>query len=168
MKLALIAGIVLVALVGIVVLVGFLLPVKHEAMRTANFHVPASQIWNLISNYELAPTWRTDVKSVEKIVAKDGSPIWREINKAGEVIEYGTAESIPEQKLVRKIVSETLPFGGQWEFRLSYEGSTSHLTIIEKGEVYNPVFRFVSKFIMGHTATIDQYMKALKNKLGDV
>jgi hypothetical protein len=40
------------------------------------------------------------------------------------------------------------------------------LTITENGEVYNPLFRFVSRFIIGQTATMDGYIKALNAKLG--
>ena len=38
--------------------------------------------------------------------------------------------------------------------------------ITEDGEVYNPVFRFMSRFIIGHAATLDQYLTALGKRLG--
>lgn len=41
------------------------------------------------------------------------------------------------------------------------------LTITENGEVHNPLFRFVSRFIMGYAATIDACLKALRAKLGE-
>jgi len=31
--------------------------------------------------------------------------------------------------------------------------------------VYNPLFRFVSRFIMGHTATIEKYQRDLAGRL---
>ena len=45
-------------------------------------------------------------------------------------------------------------------------GEVTSLTVTEDGEVQNPLFRFVSRFIMGQTATIDQYLRALGRKLG--
>lgn len=42
----------------------------------------------------------------------------------------------------------------------------TELTVIEDGEVYNPLFRFVSRLIIGHTATIDVYLAALHKRLG--
>jgi hypothetical protein len=42
----------------------------------------------------------------------------------------------------------------------------SIVAITEHGSVYNPAFRFVSKFIMGHTATIDAYLRALGSRFG--
>jgi hypothetical protein len=41
------------------------------------------------------------------------------------------------------------------------------MRITEDGEVYNPVFRFVSKFVMGQTATLDAYLKAMGNAVGE-
>jgi len=35
------------------------------------------------------------------------------------------------------------------------------LTITEDDEVYNPIYRFVSRFIIGHTQTIDSYLNDL-------
>ena len=36
----------------------------------------------------------------------------------------------------------------------------------EDGEVYNPIFRFVSRFVMGHHATMDRYLRNLGRKFG--
>jgi hypothetical protein len=33
--------------------------------------------------------------------------------------------------------------------------------------VYNPVFRFLSRFVFGHYATMDDYLAALGGRFGD-
>ena len=38
------------------------------------------------------------------------------------------------------------------------------VTIVERGEVSNPVFRFVSRFVMGHARTIEDYLNDLARK----
>jgi hypothetical protein len=68
--------------------------------------------------------------------------------------------------LVTRITDKSLPFGGRWEYRVAGEGGGSRVRITEHGEVYNPVFRFVSRFIMGHTATASAYLKALGARFG--
>jgi len=40
-------------------------------------------------------------------------------------------------------------------------GNATTLRITENGEVYNVIFRFVSRFVMGHSATIDKYLDAV-------
>lgn len=44
--------------------------------------------------------------------------------------------------------------------------SATTVTITENGEVSNILFRFMSRYIFGHTASIDTYLKALANHLG--
>lgn len=47
----------------------------------------------------------------------------------------------------------------------SPEGCT--VTVTEDGEVYSPLFRFVSRFVIGHTATLDRKLKALARRFGE-
>ena len=68
--------------------------------------------------------------------------------------------------MTSRIADAKLPFGGSWTYEIA-PGVTRDLTtlrITENGEVYNPVFRFVSKFVMGHSATIDKYLAAVATR----
>ena len=38
------------------------------------------------------------------------------------------------------------------------------MTITERGEVYNPIFRFVSRFVLGHEKTINTYLSAFERR----
>jgi hypothetical protein len=42
----------------------------------------------------------------------------------------------------------------------------TRVRITEDGEVYNPIFRFVSRVVMGHTAMLDSYLRALGKAVG--
>jgi len=68
--------------------------------------------------------------------------------------------------MIARIADKDLPFGGNWDYSISPNATGSTLTIIENGEVYNPIFRVVSRF-MSNTATMDAYLSALATKLGD-
>jgi hypothetical protein len=65
------------------------------------------------------------------------------------------------------IADSTLPFGGKWTYELTPSGTGTMLRITEDGEVYNPVFRFVSRFVMGHTATMDKYLADVGKAIDD-
>jgi len=41
------------------------------------------------------------------------------------------------------------------------------LTIVERGKVRNPFFRFMSRFIFGHGATIENYLSSLAKSFGE-
>ena len=76
-------------------------------------------------------------------------------------------ESDPPVRMVTTILSEGMPFGGRWIYEVEPTAGGTALTITEEGEVYNPIFRFVSRFIMGHHATATTYLQDLGRKLGD-
>ena len=75
--------------------------------------------------------------------------------------QYEILEKQPERRLVTRIADRNLPYSGLWIITLMPEGGGTRVTITERGEVYNPFFRFVSRFVIGHTATIDQYLTDL-------
>jgi hypothetical protein len=69
--------------------------------------------------------------------------------------------------LVVRIADPKLPFGGTWTYEIAPIPKGSSLRIREDGEVYNPLFRFLSRFVFGHSATIDAYLKSLAKKFGE-
>lgn len=166
MKIALIIVAVLVAIVLVVVAVGYSLPVKHRAVREARFnHVP-QRIFAVITDVKAFPSWRSSVKTVEELPESEGKLQFREIGSDGSIL-YRVEWSEPNRQLVTRIADPSLPFGGSWTYDLIPDGGQTLLRITEDGEVYNPVFRLVSRFIMGHTSTIDRYLKDLSNHLGE-
>ena len=163
-----IVAVLLAVVVGLgllVVVVGYLLPVKHVATVTA--HVPGTpeQVWQTLTDVAAYPGWRGDVTSVEMLPADSGHVAWREQGKNG-AISYAIAEADAPRRLVTRITDRSLPFGGTWEYVITPDGTGSGVQITEHGEVYNPVFRFVSRFIIGHTATASAYLKALGARFG--
>jgi hypothetical protein len=68
----------------------------------------------------------------------------------------------PPSLLVTRVV-EGRPFGGTWTYRITPAPDGSQLTITEDGEVYNVIFRFMSRFVLGHYATLDAYLANLKH-----
>jgi uncharacterized protein YndB with AHSA1/START domain len=129
--------------------------------------IPAKpeQVWGALTDVAAYPRWRGDVTSVEMLPADSGHVTWREQGKNG-AIAYVIEQAEPPMRLVTRITDKSLPFGGAWEYVVTAEGSGSRVRITEHGEVYNPVFRFVSRFLMGHTATASAYLKSLGARFG--
>jgi hypothetical protein len=71
----------------------------------------------------------------------------------------------PPLRLRMRIDDRSLPFGGTWTYTLRPVEGGTELTLVEDGEVYNPVFRFMSRFVFGHHATIDRYLADLRKRL---
>lgn len=167
MKWLVIVVIVLVALVLGVTIVGIALPQNHVAQRSAHLSVTPDKAWSAISDVAGYPTWRSDVASVEMLPSVGGKTAWREVSSKGNKLAFEATTSDAPSHLVTLITDKGIPFGGSWDYRIVPEGTGSRITITENGEVYNPIFRFVSRFVMGHTATLDSYLKALAAKSGD-
>ena len=171
MKWIVVAVLVIAVLVASIVAIGFALPEKHVAARTARYRASPAEVWTAITDVSAFPSWRRDVKSVEQLEPVNGHPSWRELGSDG-AITYRVVASTPPSpgptgRLVTRIADETLPFGGEWEYEVSPDGTGSRLTITERGEVYNPFFRFMSRFVFGHTMTIDAYLRDLRSRLGE-
>ncbi|HEY2460282.1 MAG TPA: SRPBCC family protein [Candidatus Acidoferrum sp.] len=157
----------IVTLAILVTLIGWLLPVKHVASRTGFYKEPPEAVWQAITNIEAMPSWRKGLKSVERLPDHDGLPAWVEHNSDG-TMPMQTVEREPPKRLVVRIADPKLSFGGTWTYEITPAAGGSALRITENGEVYNPFFRFVSRFVIGENRTIEDYLTSLAGKLGDV
>jgi hypothetical protein len=164
MKWLLIVAGVLVVIVGAVAAVGAMLPQKHVASRTAQLSLGPDSLWTILTDVAAYPSWRSDVDSVERLSTSDLK--WREVSGSDRITYEATTLDAPSH-LVTHIADKGLPFGGSWDYRIEPAVGGSRITITENGEVYNPIFRFVSKYFMGHTATIDKYLAAMAKRTGD-
>ena len=162
MKWLLIVALVIAVPLFAVLATGALLPQKHVVSRTVILPQPPDRVWQQIT---APPTWRPEIKAYQVFPSRDGHRVWSETDHHGQVITYEALESIAPQRLVVRIADSKLPFGGSWTYVITSQQSGSALTITENGEVYNPVFRFVSRFIIGHSSTLDAYIKALQKQL---
>jgi uncharacterized protein YndB with AHSA1/START domain len=157
---------ILVVVVQIVVVIGYLLPQSHTASISAQYAASPDTLWASITDASAFPTWRPGVTSVDALPDENGQRGWRE-HAGGDVVTYRVVESTPPRHLVVRIADDNLPYGGTWTYELAPAGTGTRLTITERGEVYNPIFRFVSRFIMGHTSTINGVLRALGTKHGE-
>ena len=71
-------------------------------------------------------------------------------------------EQPQDRTLVTTIDTPGLPYGGRWIWSVEEAGPLqSTVTIVEEGEVYSPLFRFISRFVIGHEATLRGAMDQL-------
>ena len=90
----------------------------------------------------------------------------RETSRKGETIIYELVDSNPPKSITRRIAQQNLPYSGSWSYSLQPIAGGTIVRITEDGEIYNPVFRFVSRFILGQTGTTDAYLRALGSATG--
>ena len=152
-------------LIGLVVAVGYALPKGHRASLVATYAAPPAVVFARIADVDRYADWRADVSRIERLPDDAGRVMFREHGRHGPItfrIEQSTAPS----RMVTRIADPSLPFGGTWTYELAPtpSGGTT-LTITEDGEVYNPIFRVMSKVFFSQTATIEAYQAALGKAL---
>ena len=128
----------LAALAAIVALVGTQLPRDHVASRTLRVRRPPDEVWPVVT----------------RLMASSSVPV--------DVIEHD-----PPRRLVSRVKETEKMFGGTWTVVSAPVPDGSTLTISEAGWVGNPIFRFVSRFVVGHHATMDGILKNVAKALGE-
>jgi hypothetical protein len=144
-----------------IVAVGALLPVNHTETRTVTLRQSPDEVWKTVSDVDGYPSWRPGVRSIKRL--DDG--FWQEYD-GRQLVTYEQVEATPPTRFVTRIADERLPYGGTWTVQVApaADGGAA-VTVTEDGEVYNPVFRFMSRFVFGHRATIDRYLAALAARI---
>ena len=111
-------------------------PVAHVAARSRRIPGRPLVVWGLINDPVATKGWAGDPKT--------------------EVVEQDEP-----RRLVTKIVGESA-YGGTWTFEIAPDGhDASTVTITERGEVYNPLFRVLSRYVFGQTRSLDAYLAKL-------
>ena len=110
MKWLIYAAVFLTTVAGVIAVIGYFLPVGHEASRSAELTKAPQDVYALVSDLNGYSTW------------------WPENETSVEVIE-----AVPPSKFVTRIVGETA-FGGTWTIEIVPTRSGSRLTITERGK----------------------------------
>lgn len=153
---------VLIVLVVSPVVIGLFLPVRHTVTRSVVIQQPREVIWARIVDVASQTAWRPDVKRPVRLDDHDGHEVWRE---AGDMA-LETIEAVPPGRLVRRVVANRM-FGGTWTVTLRQAPGGTEVAVTEAGEVYQPLFRTVSKFIIGHDRTVTGYLANLARSFGE-
>ena len=154
---------VLLVILGCAVFgIGFFLPEAHQATVEIVFSSPPDVVWETLTEVSEYASWRSDVEDISGVTGTASSRGWTE-EPSG--LAFSTVIHQPGVLWRVRIANEGLPFGGAWSYRLTQEGDGTRLSITEDGEVYNPIYRFVSRFIIGHDATIRRYLNDVELEL---
>ena len=163
-KLLLYTCVGLVGVITIVIGVGYALPQRHVASRNALINALPEEVFQSLTQVRDYAQWRSALARVEVLST---SPLrWQEWS-GGDVLTFEATDVQPPHRFVSRIADRDLPFGGTWTFALEPEGPGTRVTITEEGEVYNPFYRFMSRFVFGHTAGMESYLQALERRFAE-
>jgi hypothetical protein len=163
-KWLLLIPLVLLVVVVLMVLIGLMLPSKHHATRMARFKQPPEVVFSLITGPQ---DWRGVTTTELSSGGGSSARRWRE-QSGRHAITFEETVCEPPWRYQSRIADPNLPFGGTWTWEITpgADGGCA-CRITEDGEVRNPLFRFVSQVIVGHTKTIETYLQSLGRKFNE-
>ena len=150
---------------AVMALIGSQLPSAHTASRSVVLRQPRPNVYAVIRDFKSAPSWRSEVKSVE--IAEAPGQKLRFVEHGSDDVNYELTEDVPNQRMVTRILNTDLGYSGQWTYELTDEDGGTRVRITEDGDVSNVLFRFMSRYIFGHTSTMDAYLTELAKKFGE-
>jgi uncharacterized protein YndB with AHSA1/START domain len=163
------AGLIVLATLAVFVAgvagVGALLPRDHVETRSARLPAAPEAVFAAIADVGSYAAWRTSLSAVEVLPPIDGRARWIEVS-GGDRVAMEQVERQPPRHLVTRIADPELPFGGTWTFELAPEEGGTRVTITERGEIRNPIFRAVARFVFGYGATMDTFLDELRARVG--
>jgi uncharacterized protein YndB with AHSA1/START domain len=164
MKWVLIVVVIIAIAVAIAAFIGSRLAQSHRASIERLFPVLPEVIWAAITDIDTFSSWREGVTRVERLPDRNGYPVWVEEGRHGRMTMAVERMKAP-RILVSRIADPGLPFGGTWTYEITPEPSGSRVRITENGEIYNPLFRFMARFVFGYEGTLRSYMASLEKRL---
>ena len=172
MKWALIVVAAIAGLIALMALVGAFLPRDHRATSTITLRQPADSVWRAIREFGNIPTWWSDWRESVRLPDKDGHEAWRQ-KVGGFDMPILVLESQAPRRLVTQIDAPPeggASFGGTWTYELTAEGGGggTRISITEAGWIANPIFRFMSRFLLGYYGSLDGYLRALARHYREV
>jgi hypothetical protein len=128
----------LAVLVAIVAVIGLMLPRRHIASRTLRVKRSPAEVWPIVTGAASSSSVPVDV-----------------------------LESDPPTRLITRVKETERNFGGTWTIVIAPVPDGSMVTITEDGWVANPIFRFMSRLVIGHHATMDGLLKQVAKTLSE-
>jgi hypothetical protein len=130
-------------IVAAVAAIGSMLPRNHRASRSLRLHRSPDEVWT----------------AVTQLTGPSNMPV-------------DVVERVPPRRLVTRVSEREKNFGGTWTIAIAPDTSggaapTSVLTITEDGWAANPIFRFVSRFVIGHHATMDGILEQVAKNFSE-
>lgn len=145
-------------------LYGMYLPEWHEASRSAVLSAPPDELWSMITEPERRAEWRPNVVRVVSCSTVAGKPCLREFDATGDRIEFVIEESDPSSRrfVLSPAKPEDLGMVATWSWSLEPRGEGTEVTLTERGQIENPLFRGLWALQSGPHAVVEPEIEALQ------
>jgi carbon monoxide dehydrogenase subunit G len=155
------------ALALLLAAVGTLLPANHTAQVRFRLAQTPEAVYDVVTDLTTQSRWRTGLDSL-RVLDPQPPERWRESTAWG-TIEFVRVDRIRPRMAQAEIQgAREQGFGGTWTWDLvpADDGGTI-ISITENGEIYNPLYRLLSRTVFDHYRTLEQYARDLGSRFGE-
>ena len=138
---------------------------EHTRSRRATFAAPPETVWKVITDVDAFPSWRSDVKTVDASPAiATARRLDRSTGSNGRSRSPSSA-SEPPRRLVDAHRRSDAAVRRHLDLRAGTRSRRhARSTITENGEIYNPIFRVMARFVFGYEATLASYLDGARGR----
>ena len=158
MRFLTISAAVIIALIGVIWLIGMMLPATRMGRVEGRINAQPAAILATIRAVEDQPQWRADVAGVARTA--EG---WTETTMRGQVTSF-TPEELTVQRIRLRFASQA-GFGGTWEANLRAEEGKTIIAIEEKVTISSPLGRIFSRLFFDPQKFATTYLAELTSRV---
>lgn len=144
--------------VGLILLIGFLLPATREGRAETVIAATPDAILAVIEDVEAQPKWRAGVASVARTDTG-----WEEVTARGERVAFTPEEMTPDR--IRLSFSSDAGYTGSWEAVLTPVAEGTRIAVVERATVPSPLGRIIARLMFDPTEFATMYLAALKARV---
>lgn len=144
-------------LVGLVLLIGWLLPATREGRAETTIAAPPDQVLAVIADVEAQPEWR-DVGTVTR--TQTG---WFEVTARGERIDF-VADEMSADRIRLRFTSDA-GYSGEWQATLEPVAGGTRIAVLERATVPSPVGRIIARLMFDPAGFATTYLANLKTRV---
>ena len=150
----------MVAVVLALVVGGLATPRAHTVTQSIVVPATPDAVWAVIRDFARYKEWRHELEYADLVTDSAEQPQWRETTTRGS-ITFGVTLADPPHRMVARMLDDDAPVSGEWRWQLDAHPAGTMVSLTEHGEVGNPISRFVGTHFIGHTKSIDNYLRHL-------
>lgn len=156
----------LVSLIGLLGIVGSLLPSSHTASVTFEVATPQTEVWAMLDKVEEFPAWFPDINRVEMLPEREGRRAFRQFQGRNSFVLEETLKQ-PMSRVVRTITDDRAMFTGRWDHQLESVGDgRTRITVIETGSVGSAIPRAIMKYVIGEKFYLNRFAECVTKRCG--
>ncbi len=156
----------LILAVGVLGILGSLVPEEHTASMSVELGKPIDEVWATIDDVANFPAWLPDITKVELLPDRNGHRTFRQLQGRNSFVLEETVKT-PPTLVTRTITDDNGPFSGSWEHRFEDLGNgRTRLTVTEKGRISSPIPRAILHYMIGDDFYLKRFSQSLRSRFG--